>query len=139
MLAQTVELVEQGQKFADRFGWEALLVCVVLGFAGAVIWRISGKVAQAIASFLDASLEQLQRQEQHHAKTTEAIQLLSEADIASAVMRKHIDQTTADTNEKVNRLLKAILESARIAHDAIPDDCKEAKAKLLRVIYDLEK
>lgn len=139
MLAQTTELIDQGQTFAERFGWEALVIIVVLVFLGALIWRVGGRVATSVSHFLEVSIAQLRTQAETQSKTSEAITLLSASNAASADIQRRVEQCASDTHEKVDKLLRALLEAARIAYDSIPDDAAEAKAKLLRVISDLEK
>jgi hypothetical protein len=139
MLAQTTELIDKGQTFAERFGWEALVIIVVLGFLGALIWRVGGRVATSISNFLEASITQLRAQAETQSKTSEAITLLSASNAASADLQRRVEECATDTHLKVDKLLRALLEAARIAYDSIPDDAQEAKGKLLRVIRDLEK
>lgn len=139
LLAQTTELVDQGQTFAERFGWEALVIVAGIAFLGAMVWRVGGRVAGSVANFLEASLTQLRSQVESQAKLSEAIALLSATATAVADASQRIDRHTADTNEKVDKLVTALLAAARIAYDSIPDDAKEAREKLLRVIRDLEK
>ena len=137
--AQATELIDQGQSFAERFGWEALVIVVVLGFIGAMIWRVGGRIGSAVSNFLEASVVQLRSQAETQSKTSEAITMLSASHSATTDIQRRVEATTNDTHEKVDRMLKGLLSAARIAYDTIPEEAREAKEKLLRVIKDLEK
>lgn len=139
MLAQTTELIDQGQTFAERFGWEALVVILVIFFAGFLIYRFGGQISTAVAKYLEASLAQLNTQAETQARTSEAITLLSATAAADSECQKRIEMTAGMTHAKVDRMMTAFLSAARIAYDAIPEDSPEAKEKLLRVIKDLER
>lgn len=138
MLGQTAEIIDKGQTFAERFGWEALVIVVVLVFVGFLIWRVGGRMASAIASFLEVSIAQLGTQAETQAKTSEAISLLSNSAATTADCQHRIEQMASLTHDKVEKVLKGVLGAARVAYDMIPDTEREAKTKLLRVIQDLE-
>lgn len=139
MLGQTAELLDQGQEFAERFGWEAFVIVAVLIFVGVLTWRVGGKIAGAISDFLQASITQLNSQAETQTKTSEAITLLSATAATNTDCQNRIEETTKYTHAKMEKMLDAVLSAARIAYDLIPDEDQETKTKLLRVIHDLEK
>jgi len=53
------EIIREGTNFADRFGWEALAIIILLIFTLVFVWRYGGKVMDALVEFIQETKSQI--------------------------------------------------------------------------------
>lgn len=140
MIGQATEIMDKSQTFAERFGWEALVVVALLVFIALFTWRVGGRIGEAITKYLEASIAQLHTQGEAQDKAAQAMAMLSRNAETSEQVTQQIFRITAENKDQTEKILGVLLAAARLAYDTIPPDTSpEVRDKLLRVIRDLEK
>lgn len=123
MFAQTTELVDKGLSFADRFGWEALVIVIFLGFVMTMIWKWGGKVVDAIVDYIIETRTQQSKINEYKEQLAESMVAMANAQTACAV------QATKN-GEKVDRIIDGLKLAIDAADTMVPDDDRQMKKKI---------
>ena len=138
MIGQTTELIKEGQTFADRFGWEALVIVVFFGFSIYALWNFGGRLINAVVSYIEVTREQMVTLTGHQGKIAEQQFELSRAITSLAEAKTDIASGTEQMNLKINKALCAMKLALLATESMLPDDSVELKAKLRHIVTVLD-
>ena len=126
MFAQTTELVDKGLSFADRFGWEALVIVVCMGFAMYLAWKWGDRIVSAMIEYVVATKEQSQQTAEASSEMAKAMVGLANAQAACVVSSER-------NGDKVDR----VIESLKIALDAADSLVPNSDVAMKKKIADI--
>lgn len=126
MFAQTTEIVDKGLSFADRFGWEALVIVVFFAFILYLAWKWGDRIVSAMIDYVSTTKEQNDKAAESASNLAQAMVGLANAQAACVV-------STDKNGEKVDRLI----ESLKIALDAADSLVPESDIAMKKKITDV--
>lgn len=123
LLSQTTELIDKGQTFAERFGWEALVIVVFLGFVMYLAWKWGNRIVEAMIDYVVTTKEQ-------GGKATEATGELARAMVGLANAQAACVISSDKNGEKVDRLIESLKIALEAADSLVQDSDVAMKKKI---------
>ena len=123
MFAQTTELVDRGLSFADRFGWEALVIVVSLSFVMYLAWKWGDRIVSAMIDYVGATKEQ-------SAKTAEASSEMARAMVGLANAQAACVVSSERNGDKVDRVIESLKIALEAADSLVPESDIAMKKKI---------
>ncbi len=138
LFGQTTELIKEGQSFADKFGWEALVIVIFFGFTIYTLWNFGGRLINAVVSYIDVTREQMVSLTSHQGKIADQQFELSRAISSLATSKTNISATTDSINANVDRFMIAAKMALLAVEESLPDDKMQLKVKIRHAIAALD-
>jgi hypothetical protein len=123
MIAQASELIDRGQSFAERFGWEALVIVVFLGFVMYLAWKWGDRIVTAMIDYVGATKEQ-------SAKSAEASSEMARAMVGLANAQAACVVSSERNGDKVDRVIESLKIALEAADSLVPDTDHAMKKKI---------
>jgi hypothetical protein len=123
MIAQASELIDRGQSFAERFGWEALVIVVFLGFVMYLAWKWGDRIVTAMIDYVGATKEQ-------SAKSAEASSEMARAMVGLANAQAACVVSSERNGDKVDRVIGSLKIALDAADSLVPDNDHAMKKKI---------
>ena len=123
LTAQATEIIDRGQSFAERFGWEALVIVVFFGFILYFAWRWGDRIVTAMIDYVATTKEQ-------SGKSAEATGELARAMVGLANAQTACVISSDKNGEKVDRLIESLKIALDAADSLVPDSDHAMKKKI---------
>lgn len=121
--AQTTEIIEKGQDFAERFGWEALVIVVFLAFVMYLAWKWGDRIVSAMIDYVGATKEQ-------SAKSAEASSEMARAMVGLANAQAACVVSSERNGDKVDRVIDSLKIALEAADSLVPESDHIMKKKI---------
>ena len=123
MLAQTTEIIKEGQNFAERFGWEALVIVIFLGFIMWLAWKWGDRIVNAMIDYVATTKEQ-------YSKVADANKELASAMVGLANAQAACVVSTEKTSDRIERVIESLKRALDAAETLVPDNDAAMKKKI---------
>jgi uncharacterized protein YukE len=123
MLAQTTEIIKEGQNFAERFGWEALVIVIFLGFIMWLAWKWGDRIVNAMIDYVAATKEQ-------YSKVADANKELAQAMVGLANAQAACVVSTEKTSDRIERVIESLKRALDAAETLVQDNDAAMKKKI---------